>query len=1280
MNNKNTMKKLLATASTLAVLASGSSAFAVDYVVTGGPGDANAHANIRNAAGALGVAVPPAENTFYLNDQSLTLNAPHGNFLQTVNLWGNTGKTITLSVADVQLAIANPSAAAALDIPAAAQAAADTANGAPLGYGVAVNNAKVKIALDANAAHNAIIKGGSEFISEIDFAHANKTITLSHEGAVFTTTTFKSTNGASGKLVIAANTTINNGAFSNGAAAVNDLEVDADKTLTLTGNTDLTNVANASVVKGTLVASSGTNAGKVNLTEANSLLQLDGTSNSGAVTVTNAAKVVRNGLGTTAEVNLNHAGAALDLKGGTVTTVKSNAPGVNGAVNVLGTSTAKLESAGGNYVKDLNFKDSFTLTLSGDSQVKNINVDEGKKGVIHTSHDLIAEKVGAEGRDLTIKFTADKTLTVSGKEFHAGVITANAGDGKVVFGESLTVHGTLGSDADSLGEVTVAVGKAVDFGSSLVRVGKLNLAGADSKATITSVGTNGKALQILAGAANQGEVTFNNDNDLEVEKIGAGGGAAVKKVILAGSKNVTVKTAANSFNTNTVHFEEAAAGTVFTSDVLAGAYTTASKTSGGTVAFTNAATALAADFGKADNSLTALNYTGKVAAALDLANKNTFGAIVTANTKDLLTVNNAGAAAGDTTYGGFGTADAQLVALNFVAGAGTSTVAGATYAKTVTLSNAGASNHVFNGNVVGETFNVQRNDNKVTFGKNVVVDSKIVAAAAGNGQLTFKGGNTIKQAIGTAALQVGALTFEAGNYTIEADMLSNAAVSLAAGTYTVGKDIKVAGTLTAADKTIIDLGTNTLTIDGNLTVNGTTVKINRADSAYGSLDLGARNLTNADKLTVNVVGSYAKSGTKLTDVIGYTNAKNDLAKIVIDQDSRLTKWTFVEGSDANHLTLSASTDTATFFNDVKALTAKTKDLVTALAAEETSVKVQEILAIIGNEKTSDAVVVDTLSRLTAAPQTTAVSAAVADSAMDVISTRAASGIGAGDEDSRLNMGVWGQGFASRATQKARKGDAGYKASTGGGTVGVDAMVSDNTTLGLAASYSTSSVKFKDQKSGDKAKSTNMFFSVYGTHNLGNSWFVQGAAGFGSGNVKADSKRVVNTAGGYDVATAKYDTMAFSLEGKVGYDFRMTDSASLVPALGVRYTNVNEGGYSEKGSAFNRTVTKKAADRLTGIAGLGVQANMDMGGTVITPEAHAYVNYDFKSKNPKVEARLDGMTKAMDVTSGKAEKMSYNLGAGLSARTGMVEFGAGYDAKLANKFVSHQGTLRLRVDL
>ena len=133
-------------------------------------------------------------------------------------------------------------------------------------------------------------------------------------------------------------------------------------------------------------------------------------------------------------------------------------------------------------------------------------------------------------------------------------------------------------------------------------------------------------------------------------------------------------------------------------------------------------------------------------------------------------------------------------------------------------------------------------------------------------------------------------------------------------------------------------------------------------------------------------------------------------------------------------------------------------------------------------------------------------------------------------------------------------------------------------------------------------------------------------------------------------------------------------------LGVRYGKFNDGGYTETGTQRrNLTIKKKSTNKIEGVLGTRVSFSSQVENTLFLPEVHGFVSYDFKGKAPKVEARLNGALAPMPTTASKPEKTTVNLGTSVSLKHRIMEYGISYDAYLANKYIGHQGSLKIRAN-
>ncbi len=133
-------------------------------------------------------------------------------------------------------------------------------------------------------------------------------------------------------------------------------------------------------------------------------------------------------------------------------------------------------------------------------------------------------------------------------------------------------------------------------------------------------------------------------------------------------------------------------------------------------------------------------------------------------------------------------------------------------------------------------------------------------------------------------------------------------------------------------------------------------------------------------------------------------------------------------------------------------------------------------------------------------------------------------------------------------------------------------------------------------------------------------------------------------------------------------------------VGLRYSNIKDKGYKETGATFQNLIVKgKNYNIVEGLAGAKVSTNVNVDQVILTPELYGLINYGFKNKAPAIDARLQGMDAPFPTNSFKSPKTSYNLGAGVTAKYQMMEYGINYDVNIASKYFAQQGSLKVRVN-
>jgi outer membrane autotransporter protein len=286
------------------------------------------------------------------------------------------------------------------------------------------------------------------------------------------------------------------------------------------------------------------------------------------------------------------------------------------------------------------------------------------------------------------------------------------------------------------------------------------------------------------------------------------------------------------------------------------------------------------------------------------------------------------------------------------------------------------------------------------------------------------------------------------------------------------------------------------------------------------------------------------------------------------------------------------------------------------------------------------------------------------------------GVAAGDEAAKF--GAWGTPFYSQSSQKIRKEVSGFKSKSTGGTFGFDTLVNDSLTLGAAVTVAKTDVKHKDTKAGDKTKVGTFMFSLYAMHNIADNWFAQGIISFGKNKVKNTEKHITPSA--TETASGKYDSKSYGMEVLGGYNHKLSDAAVLTPMFGIGYTKFSDDAYTQTGTTNrNFAISKKSSHKCEGILGAKVSFATDMDGVSVLPEVHGFVRHSISNKAPKVTMSLDGLPKALTPQKEKPAKTFFNLGTSVMAKSGMFEYGAGYDVYFADKYTGHQGTLKLRVN-
>jgi outer membrane autotransporter protein len=587
----------------------------------------------------------------------------------------------------------------------------------------------------------------------------------------------------------------------------------------------------------------------------------------------------------------------------------------------------------------------------------------------------------------------------------------------------------------------------------------------------------------------------------------------------------------------------------------------------------------------------------------------------------------------------------------------------------------------------------------------------ITTTAASGGTVQFKGATTILDNIGAVANPIMKVQFfDAANNT----------QSLQANIY--AQNISFLDTTVSIDK-------SNVTFEGNVQATGSTINLNSNQlEVTGVLDA-------SDNVAINTayngtaIGTIALSGpaAQINDagVTALTITLTDASTGVLSSSSQ-TVFPLVTGdlstSDINPDTLAVNLPAPGFiiwsfdigtltFTAVDNATAAADNILTSLDAN--SATLDAASKIFNPNNTGDALSFagtlrevagvdttafkDAIDKFRSVEDNTSIVFKVIDQAQEVIAQRAetlASGsirgigtqnratVAAGDDQRYSRYGAWGSPFYSHAVQKHKGNIDGYKANSGGATVGYDTMANDTMTIGLAGTYVKTDAKYKDKLAGDKSKINTYLFTIYGTQLMCDDYFVTGMASFGSSRVKNNSPRIsfANGALTTEFARSSYDAMSWGGELIGGYHYKPREDTLIVPAVGLAYDEFSQSGYTERGTSNqNRSINQKNTRKLEALAGVRAIGGFDNGGILYTPEVHGYIRQALTNKSPKTEIMLNGMVDSIYAKLGKNSRTSCNLGTSLTVQSGVMDYSVSYEFNAAKKYMAHTGALKVRAN-
>ncbi|AAY61170.1 outer membrane autotransporter barrel domain protein [Rickettsia felis str. Pedreira] len=294
-------------------------------------------------------------------------------------------------------------------------------------------------------------------------------------------------------------------------------------------------------------------------------------------------------------------------------------------------------------------------------------------------------------------------------------------------------------------------------------------------------------------------------------------------------------------------------------------------------------------------------------------------------------------------------------------------------------------------------------------------------------------------------------------------------------------------------------------------------------------------------------------------------------------------------------------------------------------------------------------------------------------------TLPASAVAAGDEDEKvLDKGIWLASIYGTNKQGVQKEFIGYKGRTSGGTIGFDVGFENvNDLLGIA--YTKLDSKFKSKGKNLNTKIDSHIVALYGQKELPKNFMMQAMFAYNHNIINSKINRLGT------VANGKYKNNNYNFEGLLSYNYLLNSSISLTPNIGIKYGYSKDGQYQEGN---------------TGIQSLSVAAKKHnlwssvLGGKVIltpqkiykniniTPALQASVENYFHNTSKKLHTKVKWKDKEINETVAlpKQPKIGYNIGASVLTEKDKVSVLLEYNCHLQKKYQSHQGFIKLKINL
>lgn len=591
-----------------------------------------------------------------------------------------------------------------------------------------------------------------------------------------------------------------------------------------------------------------------------------------------------------------------------------------------------------------------------------------------------------------------------------------------------------------------------------------------------------------------------------------------------------------------------------------------------------------------------------------------------------------------------------------------------------------------NGNVFTTTFNLSGTG---TVNFNGSLNPGIVAASTifnGDGFINVGANQLFNSAITTITANTGTLTLNGGSSVIGAIGGANGLKQI----NVVGGDAVVTGAIQAQG---FNLGINTLTMTGALTTNaaGVIATTFASNSVFGKIVVNGNSAINAGGVTVIPTVTGALTNGTTYRIVAAPSGTNNAVVSVINNNPRYTFSglpTTLGNVDillagvaplAALVTAPGALAVAPILDINAPLTSDFRTIQDAIAVLPTSAAVNGALAQLapGNTNIAAPWIAGQATRMFE-DQWMARVDEVQDNCCNTVCNPNKSRTEQKPHqcaDNKHNSNWWGKGIGGIGKQDDRNNMSGYETDAVGLMLGYDMHLDNNTLVGLAGGYTSTSID------GNKSAAETRVNSYQATgyfEYAPKPWFVQAA--LTAGLDKYDSKRFISFPGINRKVDSDYSGQQYTGLVAVGTHFYL-DETTITPLASLQASHISVDSYNEKGGGdVNLLVDSQDYDFVQSSLGAKVERVIQTSNGAVSPEVHARWLHDFNSTTMQQNARFAGGGSSFKAQGIEQDRDLYNVGTGFTMLYCSCEKNAWsvkglYDYKWNNSdYSSHQVSL------